>query len=116
MDKDILLLTADDLKKADACKEQVDLFEKMWPRGMDITPENVQILHNNGGATLWALKYILHDPKVEVLWTEYRREVMKLYHKHGAVETDEYKKELNQLRKVYNIKALPILLDSVQLF
>ena len=100
-----------------ACKEQRDIFRKEWPKGADVTLENVQRAQELGLDLSWGLRWFTPEAVAEYkrqeapLWEEYQRQSAQLwaeYDRQRELLWAEYERQSAPLRAEYLRQEAPL--------
>ncbi len=104
-------VTAEQLKAKGACKEQVCIFEKEWPDGVEITEEVLARATELHLDLLWFASNFLPAPAREAYWEAtgpaleaYKKATgpaWKAYRKAIAPAREAYKKAIGSAREAY---------------
>jgi len=95
----ITWITADQLREANACEEQVKTFEEEWPDGAHITEENILKAYELGLDLHWFAESFLDSPHMDA------------YDKAMALHRDAYEKALAPHMDAYD-KAMALHMDA----
>jgi hypothetical protein len=96
-------ITVEQLCEANACSEQVEVFAKEWPDGIEVTQDSVdravELDLDIGWLAVTILPtgiWTLYQARSMPHWREYTRKLESIYNAHGDVrETDVRIVELN---------------------
>ena len=98
-----LTITREWLKEHDACKNQADLFDKIWPEGTIVTQETLTEAGRAGLSLMWLAGQVLSDSD----YTNYRAEYGPLcvdYETNRILLDADYEAERALLNAVYETK------------
>ena len=110
-------ITTEWLRKKRACAEQVAIFDREWPDGAELTPQNVDRAVALGLTVDWLLSYVLIGAKRQRYYAEVtpilehcKAEVAPFWERYKAEVTpiwERYYAEVTSLWERYDAEVAP---------
>lgn len=98
-----MIITKEILKEKEACAEQLNIFIKQWPNGVEVTRENLEKAKEIGLDLVWGIAALLPDSYSDA-YEEKRKIIWERYLSQNGFHTplevslwNRYIKELNEL-------------------